>query len=187
MGMDKNSVIGFVILALLFFGYFYYSSQGKQAFEKQQQHIQDSLNRLKPKTDTTLNTANKTDTAATRQDTALQSIIQDSTGKVELVTLENKVLKITFTNKGGQPLKVELKDFKTFNGKSLILLDGQFSNISYPINTGDNETAQTSDLLFTPSKPVTAADGKQTISFSLVSKNGQKIEHQYILSPDDYM
>jgi YidC/Oxa1 family membrane protein insertase len=187
MGMDKNTVIGFVILALLFFGYFYYSSQGKLAYEKQQQHIQDSLNRLKPKADSSLNTANKTDTASTRQDAALQSIVQDTTGKEEFVTLENKVLKITFTNKGGQPLKVELKDFKTFKGKPLILLDGQFSNISYPINTGDNETAQTADLLFTPSNPVTGADGKQTISFSLVSKNGQRIEHQYVLSPDDYM
>ena len=185
--MDKNTVIGFVILALLFFGYFYYSSQGKLAYEKQQQHIQDSLNRLKPKADSSLNTANKTDTASTRQDAALQSIVQDTTGKEEFVTLENKVLKITFTNKGGQPLKVELKDFKTFKGKPLILLDGQFSNISYPINTSDNETAQTADLLFTPSNPVTDADGKQTISFSLVSKNGQRIEHQYVLSPDDYM
>lgn len=185
--MDKNTVIGFVILALLFFGYFYYSSQGKLAYEKQQQHIQDSLNRLKPKADSSLNTANKTDTASTRQDAALQSIVQDTTGKEEFVTLENKVLKITFTNKGGQPLKVELKDFKTFKGKPLILLDGQFSNISYPINTSDNETAQTADLLFTPSNPVTDADGKQTIRFSLVSKNGQKIEHQYVLSPDDYM
>jgi YidC/Oxa1 family membrane protein insertase len=187
MGMDKNTVIGFVILALLFFGYFYYSSQGKLAYEKQQQHTQDSLNRMKPKADSSLNTANKTDTASARQDAALQSIIQDTSGREEFVTLENKVLKITFTNKGGQPLKVELKDFKTFKGKPLILLDGQFSNISYPINTGDNETAQTADLLFTPSKLVTDGDGKQTISFSLVSKNGQRIVHQYILSPDGYM
>ena len=57
MGMDRNTVIGFVLLALLFFGYFYYTSQGKEAFEKQQQHIKDSLDRLKPKVDTSLKTA----------------------------------------------------------------------------------------------------------------------------------
>jgi YidC/Oxa1 family membrane protein insertase len=33
MGMDRNTVIGFVLLALLFFGYFYYTSQGEKAFE----------------------------------------------------------------------------------------------------------------------------------------------------------
>ncbi len=54
--MDRNTVIGFVLLALLFFGYFYYSSQGKLPMEKQQQHLKDSIDRLKPKIDTSLNT-----------------------------------------------------------------------------------------------------------------------------------
>jgi len=50
MGMDRNTVIGFVLLALLFFGYFYYNSRGQQALEKERQHIQDSINRLKSNT-----------------------------------------------------------------------------------------------------------------------------------------
>jgi YidC/Oxa1 family membrane protein insertase len=186
MGMDRNTVIGFVLLALLFFGYFYYSSQGKAALEKQEQHIKDSIARLQPKIDTSL-TRNLTNAATSRQDPALQSIKQDTTGKEQFVTLENKVFKITFTNKGGQPQRVELKDFKTFDKKPLVLLDGHFSNISYVINTGNNQTEQTSDLLFTPSQPQTTADGKQIINFTLESKDGQKIEHEYIISPDDYM
>ena len=52
--MDRNTIIGFVLLAVLFFGYFYYSKQGQLALEKQDQHIQDSINRLKPKTDSIL-------------------------------------------------------------------------------------------------------------------------------------
>ena len=32
--MDRNTVIGFVLLALLFFGYFYYTSQGQIGFGK---------------------------------------------------------------------------------------------------------------------------------------------------------
>ncbi len=38
MGMDRNTVIGFVLLALLFFGYFYYTRQGQLALEKEKQH-----------------------------------------------------------------------------------------------------------------------------------------------------
>ncbi len=184
--MDRNTVIGFVLLALLFFGYFYYSSQGKLALEKQEQHIKDSIARLQPKVDTSLN-KNLTNAATSTRDTALQNIKQDTTGKEQFITLENKVFKITFTNKGGQPQRVELKDFKTFDKKPLILLDGQFSNISYAINTGNNQTEQTSDLLFTASKPQTTADGKQIIDFTLESKDGHKIDHEYIISPDDYM
>jgi YidC/Oxa1 family membrane protein insertase len=184
MGMDKNTVIGFLLLGLLFIGYIFYNSQGKQALEKQQQHIKDSLAKLKPAIDTSLKTV---DIQPAKQDSTLQSFQQGTAEKEQFFTLENKVLKITFSNKGGQPQKVELKNFKTFNNKPLILLDGKFSNISYPINIGDNQTAQTSDLLFTSSGPQTSSDGKEMISFVLQSKSGQKIEHQYVLGPDDYM
>src|SRR5665647_85195 len=186
MGMDRNTVIGFVLLALLFFGYFYYNSQGQKALEIQQQHIKDSIDRLKPKVDTS-KTAIVGNKPSAQQDSATLAIKQDTTGKEEFITLENKVLKITFTNKGGQPKRVELKNFKTFDGKPLILQDGKFSNISYAINTGNNQTVQTSDLLFTPSKIQTTADSNEIISFSLQTKVGQTIEHQYILKPNDYM
>ncbi|MEO8412827.1 MAG: membrane protein insertase YidC [Ginsengibacter sp.] len=185
--MDRNTVIGFVLLALLFFGYFYYTSQGKEALEKQQKHIQDSLNQLSQKTDTPVNTLKVTGNASVIKDTASSNIEQDSTGKEQFFTLENKVLKITFTNKGGQPQRVELKNFKTFDKKPLILQDGKFNNISYAINTGTNQTAQTGDLLFIPSQLQKTADGSEMIGFSLHTKDGHTIEHQYVLQPDDYM
>ncbi|MEO8862332.1 MAG: membrane protein insertase YidC [Ginsengibacter sp.] len=185
--MDRNTVIGFVLLALLFFGYFYYTSQGKIALEKQQQHIQDSISKLKPRIDTSNNTAKTSANPTTKVDSSLVNVEQDSSGKEQFFTLENNVLKITFTNKGGQPQKVELKNFKTFDKKPLILQDGAFNNISYAINTGNNQTAQTGDLLFTTSQPQNATGGKQSISFLLQTKDGHTIEHQYTMEPNDYM
>jgi YidC/Oxa1 family membrane protein insertase len=189
MGMDRNTVIGFVLLALLFFGYFYYTRQGQLTVERQKQHIQDSLNKIHPKVDTSLTAATSQDStfAKTKSDSLAGTIIQDTSGKEQLIEVENKLLKITFSNKGGQPQKIEIKKYKTFDGKPLILQDGQFNNISYPINTGINQTAQTSDLLFTPSAIQTNPDSTQTISFRLQTRNGESIEHQYILKPDDYM
>ncbi len=184
--MDRNTVIGFVLLALLFFGYFYYTRQGQLALEKEKQHQEDSINRLKPKVDTSIHTALQ-DTVSSKAIALSSGIIQDSTGKEQFITVENKVLKITFSNKGGQPNKVELKNFKTFDKKPLILQDGNFNNISYLINIGQNQTAQSSDLLYIPSRPQTNKDGKIELNFFLQTKNGEKIEHQYILSPDDYM
>lgn len=187
MGMDRNTVIGFVLLALLFFGYFYYTRQGQMEAEKQKQHIQDSLNRLKPKTDTTLKTIAIKDSLVAKKDSAIEGIKQDTTGKEQLITVENKLLKITFSNRGGQPKEIEIKHFKTFNGKPLILQNGSFNNISYAINTGNNQTAQTADLLFTPSAIQTTSDSSQIVSFHLQTNSGGTIEHQYILKPDDYM
>src|SRR6185312_1152853 len=186
MGMDRNTVMGFVLLAVLFFGYFYYTKQGQLTAEKQQQHIQDSLNKLKPKVDTTLK-MHATDSLAAKTDSSLAGIKQDSTGKEQLITVENKVLKITFSNKGGEPQQILLKNFKTFNGQPLILQNGSFNNISYAINTGNKRTAQTSDLLFTPSAVQTTSDGSQVISFTLQTSNGESVQHQYIIRPDDYM
>lgn len=155
--------------------------------EKQKQHIQDSLNRLKPKTDTALKTIAIKDSLVAKKDSAIAGIKQDTTGKEQLITVENKLLKITFSNKGGQPKEIEIKDFKTYNGRPLILQDGSFNNISYAINTGNNQTAQTADLLFTPSAIQTTSDSSQIVSFHLQTNNGESIEHQYILKPDDYM
>ena len=187
MGMDRNTVAGFVLLALLFIGYFYYNQQGQLLAEKQKQHIQDSLNRLNPKIDTSIKAAAFKDSLTAKKDSSVAGVKQDSTGKIHLITIENKVLKITFSNKGGQPKEIVIKNFKTFDGKPLVLQDGSFNNISYPINTGPNQTAQTSDLLFTPSSVQTTSDSSQIISFRLQTNSGASIEHQYILKPDDYM
>ncbi len=184
--MDRNTVIGFVLLAVLFFGYFYYTRQGQLVLEKDRQHQQDSLNKLKPKVDTSINIAANLDSVSQKNHLS-PGILQDSSIKEELITIENKVLKVTFSNKGGQPQKVELKNFKTFDKRPLVLQDGRFNNISYTINIGENHTAQTSDLLFTNSQPQTTRDGKILISYFLQTKTGDKIEHQYILSPDNYM
>ena len=53
----------------------------------------------------------------------------DTTNKEVLTVLENEVLKITFTNKGAQPKFVELKNFKTFDNKPLMLQSGNFNKM----------------------------------------------------------
>ena len=186
MGMDRNTIIGFVLLALLFFGYFYYNKQGQQALVDKQ-HIEDSINKLKPKTDSVVAKTNsaKKDSSVKQIPSAFQ---QDSAANVEqLTTLENDVIKIIFTNKGGQPKIVELKKFKTFDGKPLILENGNFNKISYPVNTGINQTAQTSDMFFKPQQVITSADGKNTLTYTLHNLQGETIEHQFILPDHEYM
>jgi YidC/Oxa1 family membrane protein insertase len=186
MGMDKNSILGFALLGLLFIGYFYYNSLSQKQIALQNQHIEDSINRLKPKVDTALLKIQAQDSLV-KKDAVIVGVEQDSSKKEELIEVENKVVKITFTNKGGQPQKVELKNFKTFKGQPVLLDDGTFNNISYAINTGNNQTAQTSDLLFTPSAVQKTEDGSQIISFFIQTTSGQKIEHQFIIKADDYM
>ena len=48
MQFDKNTILGFVLLALMFLGFFYFTRQGQLDVERQKKHIQDSLAALQP-------------------------------------------------------------------------------------------------------------------------------------------
>ena len=182
--MDRNTVIGFSLLAVLFFGYFYYTQIGQQEAQKQKQHITDSLNRIKPKQDTAKLIA---DSARVNKIAATGVILQDSVMTEQLTTVENNVFKISFTNKGGQPKIVELKNFKTYQGKPVIVNDGKFDNISYSINGGGDQKMQTSDLFFTAQPIKKDANGNTVVTFALQTRNGESVEHEYIIAPDNYM
>src|SRR5687767_1853306 len=116
MKFDRNTVLGFVILAALFFGYFYYTnreqaSSRKAKMEKlaKEQAITDSINKLnKPLQDS----LSRVQDSVTKKN--IVGIFTDTLEKAteELVVVENEVMRITFTTKGGQPKKVELKNFK---------------------------------------------------------------------------
>ena len=54
MNFDRNTVLGFVVLALLFAGYFWYTSTEQAAYRKEQARIDSINNANKPKQDTVI-------------------------------------------------------------------------------------------------------------------------------------
>ncbi len=186
MGMDRNTIIGFVLIGVLLIGMFVINSRNRLQYEGEQKRIADSIAALAP----------KPDTAAMRQDSlaalAMKQRQQSETGfagadSVMDETIENEVVKITFSNKGGQPKQVILKKYKRFDSSFVQLGNSAFDNFSYAINTGSNKTSQSSDIIFKANTPVKSADGTQTISFTTGDSTGKQITHQFILKPNDYM
>ncbi len=190
MNFDRNTVIGFVVLAALFFGYFYYNSKEQAGFKKEQARI-DSIaiaNRPKPDTVALKIDAEKADSIG--KITSAGDFQNAAIGTEQLIPVETDLVNIAFTNKGGQPKWIELKKFKNMDSGHVKLAASDFDKISYTINTGNNRTAQTSDLFFQPGTVVKNADGSQTISFELKSSDSTgnaSIVHQYTIKPDDYM
>lgn len=116
--MDKNTVAGFGLLMLLLIGYIFYN-QGAESKLKQQ-HTTDSIANAK------LHYTFPTDKAKTRG-TDSATAVTDSLAvqiPVQESTIENNELAITLSNKGGYPVKVQLKKFKTSDGKPLMLFEG---------------------------------------------------------------
>ena len=188
MGMDRNTVIGFVLIGILLMGMFYFNSQENQAYLVQQKRVADSIAKLRPKVDP-VKVLKDSLTADTMRKLQSAGGFQASLNQTEQLTVvENEVMKVTFTNKGAQPRRVELKKYKTYEGKPVILQNSVFNKISYSINSGNQQTAATSDLLFTSAPIITNADNSQTVSFSVKDSSGkQEVKHVFIMRPNEYM
>ena len=196
MKFDRNTLMGFGILAVLFIGYFYFTNKQQNEYRKQQaakqaveKARQDSLARLeKPKQDS-LNRIQDSINRVTK--TAIFQTNGDTTEKT--LTAENELVKVTFTNKGGQVKKVELKNYKGQDSQMVRLAASNFDKFSYTINTGlqgANAVVQTGDQFFAPGTVTRNADGSQVVSFTLTSGDStatHSVIHEYILKKDDYM
>ena len=190
MKFDRNTVIGFVMLAVLFFAYFWYNNQEIAAARKieaekiaAQKRIKDSLDRLeKPKQDS----LNRIQDSLNRISTAGSFGVPSDTAE-KIFTLENDLLVAHFSNKGGQLKKVELKKFRGPDSLYVRMGGNAFDELSYAINTGTNRTAQTSELFFNGADSSVLADGSKKIILSLMDSSGQGVQHEYILHPGNYM
>ena len=188
MNFDRNTVIGFVVLAILFFGFFYFNNR-EQAAMRQKRAIQDSIakaNQPKPKPEVATQIQD-TSQAAPTQTIAVSGQFQKATlGTEQLAYVENKLVKIAFTNKGGQIKWVELKNFKDQQNKQVRLASTEFDKIDYRIKTDPGETGNIKDFYFTPG-PVNQSDSIQTISYALGDSTGRSITHEFVLRKDNYM
>lgn len=184
--MDRNTVIGFILIGALLIGMFLMNSKSRLAYEGEQLRLADSIAATKPKVDTTairLDSLKADSLKVNSQAVAFQSGTQTE----QLTLVENDVLKITFTNKGGQPKIVELKNHKKLDGSPVLLQKGNFNKISYTINADANATAESDHLFFTASPVTVNADKTKTISFTTSDSSGRQLSHQYMLREKDFM
>ena len=189
MKTDKNTVIGFVLLGILFFAYFWYSSKQQNELLAMKQKQEDSIRRVQAASikpgDTTLARIDSLKRDSATRLSAAGDFTTAAIGTEQLVSVENELMIVTFTNKGGQVKTVQLKKYKSGNGTP-VLLSGS-SELGYGINTSANQSSLSSNLFFTASAITKNADGSQNLNFSLAAANGVNIFHQYIIKPNEYM
>ncbi len=186
MNFDRNTVIGFIVLALLFFGYFYFNSQQQMAYQKEKAK-QDSIARANlPKPAPGLQKKDSALVDSLGQPVIAGDFQQFSSGAEQTTTVENEVLRIVFSNKGGQPKTVELKGFKAPDSSNVKLASSSFDKIDYPIIPAPNATANITSYYFSGGQVASSPDGTQTITYEM--KAGDKaIVHQFVLKPKSYM
>jgi YidC/Oxa1 family membrane protein insertase len=171
--MDKNTLVGFGLLALLLFGYIFYEQNQKEAYLKQKTADSIANAKLHPIKAQLIDTsalAKAKDSTATLSDSLVSNAIIPET----LSTIENEDLIVSLTNKGGFPKKVELKKFKTFDGKPLILFDGDKNLIDFGFKSVAGNMIHTRSLVFanqsSDKKSISFTSPEATISYSLEDK-----------------
>lgn len=182
--MDRNTIIGFVLIGVLLIGMFVINSKSQLAYEAEKKRVADSIAASLPKKDTLAAKLDslKLDSARIANQT---KNFQVAPGVEKITYIENDVMKLGISNKGAQPKWVELKKYKKLDGSPVILVEGNYSRFAYALNAG-NGTAQSDVFYFNPSTETTNADGSKSISFVLQDTSGRSIQHQYVLHPNDY-
>jgi YidC/Oxa1 family membrane protein insertase len=182
---NKNTLIGFVLIAAILFGWMYFMTPSKEQLAEQQR-IRDSIRmaqleemvldsmRLAEQRQQAAALAQLSDTAAFAQmdsATAAQQkalVMRDrygafanaAEGEERTFTIENKLQKLTFSTKGGFLKQVELKDYKTYDSLPLISFDPETALFDLSF-FAQNRIVNTSQFYFQPymnGRPYTGGD-----------------------------
>ena len=124
-----------------------------------------------------------------KQAEAAQVLQADSTsqffahtqGTEQFTTLENNVVQITLSNKGGRVSKAMLKEYNDQQKQPLVLFDGDDASLNIGFE-GKNENILSSNLYFE-----TTDVTDSTVTMRLSAANGGHLDFKYRLLPDSYM
>jgi YidC/Oxa1 family membrane protein insertase len=115
---------------------------------------------------------------------------QDATGENDFITLENNLLELKISLKGGKVYSARLKNYKTFDAKPLILFSGDSTVFGLNFFTSDNRAVQTSNLYFKPvtdQKVISVTSKPESVVLRLSAGEDKYIEYTYTLAPDKYI
>jgi YidC/Oxa1 family membrane protein insertase len=210
--MDKKSLIGLGLIAVILISWLALNGPSKEQAVRNKQ-IKDSVDlvtrefELKAKEEAKLAAAAKAKMAVMPDTTGGKVINQDSitklmansqykdfsisaVGKEEVFTIENELIKVYVSNKGGKINKVELKEYARYGqGKPLVLFDKDSTVQAMEFDAYANLKLSTDSFYFATNSPaVTEKGGAKTLSLKLMTAQpGSYIEYTYSLKPNDYM
>ena len=178
--MDKNTIIGFVLIAALLIGFSWYTKPSEE--EIAQQRKQNSITAIaKQKAEQQLETEKQTaqaNAALANQDTT-KTFYKALNGKAQNVVLKNSKLELTLNTKGGVVEKAVIKGFKDNEGrKDLTLFDSQNQSLKFML-AGKETNIITTDLYFIPSNVTDS-----TVTMTADAGNGKSLVMDYKLGKD---
>ncbi|MDH6356908.1 membrane protein insertase YidC [Parabacteroides sp. PF5-9] len=192
--MDKNTILGFLLIGIVLFAFSWFNQPTPEQLEAQHRY-QDSIARIEYLQQTEVQNKEKRDSFA-EHDPALS----DSTQLAQLQTnfgvfahamsgtdgytvLENELVEVRISNKGGHVSYARLKEYDTYDGSPLVLFDEKEMVFDFTLVTANNRVLNTKDLYFIPIK----GDDPHSVTMRLNTDDKTYIDFTYHLQPEDYM
>lgn len=205
--MDKKSIIGIAVVAVLFLGFAYFNSQQQKEYKEQMdryQAYQDSVAAASrpaaPAVDSTAVTMDSAqaelaaaDAAAAVRERQVETLGESLTAareaEPEEFTIENDVMSVRFSTRGGQITGVTLKDYTKYGPRGkrdqkIEMMDpatARFGLSFYLKNGLKNVPVNTLDYVFTAQPVTTTEDGGKSIVMRLPVAEGAYLEYRYLI------
>ncbi len=224
--MDKNTITGLSLIFLILVTFSYFNKQSDSEIEAAR-HQRDSL--IQVDAENTRQAELKAKETATALLSKNSSAVTDSSGKAQVnsdlkslygifseaskgtehfISLENNLMKIRISNKGGKIYSVELKGYKRANGEPLVLFEGDKNKFGLNFFS-QNKSIQTDQFFFVPNTAdtllkvsgapvsvgkegrekfnVSGDQGAKSLSMRLEASNEVSVEYTYTLKHNSFI
>ena len=203
--MDKNTIIGFLLIAAIIFTFTIFNRPSKEQLEAQKR-TRDSIEQVEMERmlleAERLALESVDESKASAQQEVITEFFATGTSSVadstvsttdslavpvanveEFITLENDKIELVLSTLGGTIHSVHLKGEKRHNGDSLYLFDGNEAHFNMELFNRNSVRLSTDKQYF---KPIRTANGN-TVVMRLESSPEQYIDFVYTLPADEYM
>ena len=195
--MDKKSLLGIAVIAVLFLGFAYFSGKEQEQYQKElaaYETYQDSLAAAaraeQPVGQVVADSLATVDTLALRERQVArlgEYLAAARQGEERIITLENDVMTVRFSTRGGQVAGVTLKDYTRYaprgeRNELVELFDPSTASfdLSFYVRNGlNNVEVNTMDYLFEAQPVVRTDDGAQLLTMRLAVAADAWLQYEY--------
>ena len=182
--MNKNNIIGFVLIGVIMFGFTWY--QSKQYNKQMEAQAQlDSIAFVEQMAAMAKDSVNRAEAAQTVNVKTLPAykdsmLTEARLAEAQIYKLSNDKVEIEFTTRGAQPYSVKIKDYMTYDSTDLYLIKPEQSQFGVTVYAGEN--INTKDFVFQ-----VAEHNDSLLVMQLPFAQGGYIQQVFSLSEGSYM
>ena len=181
MNNNKSTIIGWILIAAVMVGFIWINKPTEEQLAEQARlrAAQDSIALVQAQQELDQSMAEARYNQALLQDTT-SALYQAAQGEEQTFTLENEVVRLTFSNRGARVTSAILKEYTNQEGLPLELFNQDDESINFMLD-GKNENIVTEKLYFEPIEVT-----ENTLVFRMPVGTGH-LDFSYRLLPESYM